>query len=96
MKTSACRDGILKNHAIKLNGNDTTTPSPHLVPFHQLCFVFLVVRIGGLWKAVGCVSSAGCVVHVDLRGERVMLWMAGMWLLYSIICEFRFYEAKIQ
>ena len=41
MKTSACRDGTLKNQPNKMGTtHNTFTPSLHLVPFYQLCFVF--------------------------------------------------------
>ena len=39
MKTSACRDGTLKNQPNKMGTtpHNTFTPSLHLVPFCQLC-----------------------------------------------------------
>ena len=46
----------------------------------QICFV-LVSCVQRRWKAVHVVDSAGCVVHVDVHGERVMLWVAAMSIL---------------
>ena len=48
--------------------HNTFTPSLHLVPFCQLCFVFAsCVRsrvVEGSWEGI-----AGCVAHVDVHGE---------------------------
>ena len=44
------------------------TPSLHLVPFCQLCFVF-VVFIGGLWKAVGWVVLGVECMLMCMGGE---------------------------
>ena len=72
MKTSACRDGTLKNQPNKMG----TTPQHiytipiHLVPFCQLCFVFASCVhsrvVEDSWKGI-----AGCLVHVDVHGEWV-------------------------
>ena len=53
MKTSTCRNGSLKNLP-NLDGNGITilSPSLHLAPFANYAFCLLLVRIGGLRKAV--------------------------------------------
>ena len=66
-------NGTLKNQAKQDENNmhhNTFTPSQHLVPFCQLCFVF-VSRVHSRVVEGGWESIAGCVVHVDVRGERV-------------------------
>ena len=71
MKTSACRDGTLKNQPNKM---ETTLQHIYTIPTScailptMLC-VLLVVCIAGLWKAYSWEGIAGCVVHVDVRGE---------------------------
>ena len=65
MKTSACRDGTLKNQPNKMG----TTPQQFtLVPFCQLCFVFVGCVhsrvVEGSWEGI-----AGCLVHVAVHGE---------------------------
>ena len=57
--------------------HNTFTPSLHLVPFCQLCFVFVscVHRRVVVGSGEG---SGGCVVHVDVDGECVTLWVAAM------------------
>ena len=79
MKTSACRDGTLKNQPNKMGTTlQHITPSLHLVPFCQLCFMFVscvhsrVVK--GSWEDI-----AGCIVHVDVHGECVCCG----WMQYS-------------
>ena len=75
MKTSACRDGTLKNQPKKMG---MTPQSIHTIPIScAILLTMLVVCIGGLWKAVG-EGSAGCVVHVDVHGEYLMLWVAAV------------------
>ena len=79
MKTSAYRDGVIKNQPNKIG---TTPQHIYIIPtscailptIYALCL--LVVCIAGLtlWKAVG--GIAGCVVHVDVCGECVSCgWM---------------------
>ena len=55
--------------------HNTFTPSLPLVLFCQLIFVFVIVVIGGLWKAMRRVRLPGHAMHVDVNGE-VMLWVA--------------------
>ena len=55
--------------------HNTFTPSLHLVPFCQLCFVFVScvhsTVVEGSWEGI-----AGCVVHVAVHGECVCCgWM---------------------
>ena len=55
--------------------HNTFTPSLHLVPFCQLCFVFVSCVhsrvVEGSWEGI-----AGCVVHVAVHGECVCCgWM---------------------
>ena len=60
--------------------HNTFTPSLHLVLFCQLCFVFVSCvhrRVVELVEGSG-EGSAGCVVHVNVHGECVMLWVAAM------------------
>ena len=56
-----------------------------LVPFcyhlHKLCFVFVSCVQRRVVEGSG-VGSGGCVVHIDVHREWVMLWVAAMWLLY--------------
>ena len=56
----------------------------HLVPFchhlHKDALRLLVVCREGLWKAVGWV---GFVVHFDVHGELVMLWVVAMCSCYT-------------
>ena len=71
MKTSACRDGTLKYQPNKMEQHHNTfTPSLRLVPFCQLCFVFVSCVhsrvVEGSWEGI-----AGCAVHVDVHGECV-------------------------
>ena len=84
MKTSACRDGTLKTNKTRWKWHHNTY-TPHLVPFchhlHKYALCLLVVCRGGLWKAVYVVGSVGHVVHVDVHGEWVMLWVAAMSIL---------------
>ena len=61
MKTSACRDGTLKNQPNKMD--NTFTPSLHLVSFRKLWFVFVSYVHRGVVESSG-VGSAGCGVHV--------------------------------
>ena len=53
------------------------TPSLHLVPFCQLCFVFVSCVHRSVVEGSG-EGIAGCVVHVDVHGECVMLWVDAM------------------
>ena len=76
MKSSTFRDGTLKK---KQNSQtrwewhyNTFTPSLHLVPFCQLCVCCVHRRV----MDGNGVGSAGCVVHVDVYGEWVVLWVA--------------------
>ena len=61
----------------KQDENDTTILSLHLVPFCQLCLVFLscvhrrVVEDSGVTVVLGVQS-----MYVDVQGESVMLWVA--------------------
>ena len=55
----------------------TFTPSLHLVPFCQLCFVLVSCVHRKVVEGSG-EGSAGCVVHVDVHGECVMLWVAAI------------------
>ena len=73
MKTSACRDGSLKNQP-NLYGNITTTLSHHpyiLCMFatsytNMICVLPIVVsREGLVVRIVSGVCSGGCVVHFD-------------------------------
>ena len=70
MKTiSTCRDGTLKN---KQNDMGMTPQYFHTIPtpctilptMLHICCV-----IEGLWKAVECICSAGCVVRVGKHGD---------------------------
>ena len=75
---SACRDGTLKNQPNKMG----TTPQHihtilHLVAFCQLCFVFVSCVHRRVVEGSG-EGIAGCVVHVDVHGECVMLWVDAM------------------
>ena len=65
MKTSAYRNGTLKNQPNKM---ETIPQHIHTILPTMLCVCYLVVCIGGLWKAVGRVSD-GCVVHVDVHAH---------------------------
>ena len=63
------RDGTLKNqpdYRWEWHHNNFT-PSLHLVPFCQLCFVF----VSCVHRAVegSGMGSTGCVVNVDMHGE---------------------------
>ena len=51
---------------------------------HKYALCLLAVCRGGLWKAVHVVGSAGCVVHVDVHGEWVMVWLAAMSIILSM------------
>ena len=74
MKTSACRDGTLKNQPNKIG-----TTYLHY-PYYALCL--LVVCIAGLWKAI-----AGCVVHVDVHEECDSVYVVnGYVLLIHVHC----------
>ena len=42
--------------------------SAHLVPFCQLCLVFVICVHRRVVEGSG-VGSAGCVVHVDVHGK---------------------------
>ena len=61
----------------KQDENDTTILSLHLVPFCQLCLVFLscvhrrVMEDSGVTVVLGVQS-----MYVDVQGESVMLWVA--------------------
>ena len=77
MKTSACRDGTLKNQPKKMQErhHNTFTPSVHLVPFCQLYFVLVSCVhsrvMEGSWEGI-----AVWEVHVDVHGECVCCgWM---------------------
>ena len=64
MKASTCRHGILKTNQTRWEQHHNTfTPSPLLVPFCQLCIVFVSCVhsrvVQGSWEGI-----AGCVVHV--------------------------------
>ena len=76
-KTSACRDGTLKNQPNKMRTTPQHTPSLHLVPFCQLCFVLVSCVHRRVVEGSG-EGSGGCVVHVDVHGECVTLWVAAM------------------
>ena len=63
------------------------TPSLHLVPIchhlHKYALCLLAVcRV--VESSVVC-SGAGCVAHVDVHGERVMLWVAAMYNVVVIL-----------
>ena len=80
MKTSACRDGTLKNQPNWMGMtpqyfNTIPASCAILPPLTQLCFVCLLVMCRGLQKAVWWVVLG---VHVDVHGEWVMLWVASM------------------
>ena len=47
------------------------------MPFFQLCFVFVSCVHRKVMEGSG-EGSGGCVVHVDVHGECVMLWVAAM------------------
>ena len=65
---SAIGDGTLKNQSNKMGmTQDTFTSSLHLVQFCQLCLVFVV----GSELVV-----LGVLVHVDMHGGLVVLWVA--------------------
>ena len=77
MKTSICRDGTLKNQPNKMG---TTPQHIHTIPtscailqtmFCVCCVHWRVVKGSGE-------ATAGCVVHVDVHGECVMLWVDAM------------------
>ena len=72
MKTSAC----LKDKSWERYHN-TFTPSLHLMPLCQLCFVFVSCVPRRVVEGSG-EGSGGCVVHVDVDGECVTLWVAAM------------------
>ena len=74
MKTSACRDGTLKNQPNKMGMIPQYFPlSLHLVP--------TMPCVSGVHRRVvegsGVVIPGG-VVHVYVYGDRVMLWIAAM------------------
>ena len=58
--------------------HNTFTPSLHLVPFCQLCFVFVSCVHRRVTVEGSGEGSSGCVVHVDVHGECVTLWVAAM------------------
>ena len=70
--------------AIDLMRIDLVTPSHfHTIPtscaispLTQICFACFLVVSRGLWKAVRWVVLG---VHVDVHGERVMLWVAAVY-----------------
>ena len=49
-----------------------------LCHFANCALCLLVVCIGGLWKAVGREVVGVYVVHADVHGECVTLWVAAM------------------
>ena len=57
--------------------HNTFTPSLHLVPFCQLCFVFVSCVHRRVVESSG-EGSGGCVMHVEVHGECVTLWVAAM------------------
>ena len=71
MKTSTCRDGTLKNQPNKIC---------------ELCLVFVTcVHRRVVLGMEGCgMSSTGCVVHVVVYGEWVVLWVAVTLLRLSV------------
>ena len=71
------------------------TPSLHLVPFCQLCFVFVSCVHRRVVEGSG-MGSAGCGVHVDVHGYVVggcnvvaILRMAGMVCLELLVLQAR-------
>ena len=59
--------------------HNTLTPSLYLVPFCQLCFVFVSFMHSRVVEGSGEGSGGWvCVVHVDVHGECVTLWVAAM------------------
>ena len=57
--------------------HNTFTPFLNLVPFCQLCFVFVSCAHRRVVEGSG-EGSGGCVVDVDVHGECIMLWVAAM------------------
>ena len=54
MKTSACRDGTLKNQPNKMGTTPQHSHHPYILcHFANYVLCLLVVCIGWLWKAVG-------------------------------------------
>ena len=87
MKTSTCRDGTLKNQPNKIG----TTPQyfytiPTSCAILPTIFVFVTCvhrRVVLGMEACGT-SSTGCVVHVVVYGECVVLWVAVTLLRLSV------------
>ena len=54
------------------------SPSLNLVPFCQPCLVFVTCAHRSVILGMKCcgMSSTGCVVHVVVYGEWVVLWVA--------------------
>ena len=46
---------------------------------HKYALCSLVVCREGLWKAVGWVVVGVYIVHLDVHGEWVMLWVAALY-----------------
>ena len=63
MKTSACRDGTLKNQAHKMG----LTPQ-HFHTSSTSCLLLVCVYRRAV-EGTGLDSALGCVVHVDVHGE---------------------------
>ena len=57
-----------------VNQGDRISVHVHLVPFCQLCFVFVSCVHRRVVEGSG-EGSGGCVVHVDVHGECVTLWV---------------------
>ena len=70
------------NQTTNVGATDTFPPSLHLVPFCQLCLVFVscVQRV----VEGSAVGSAGCVEHVGVHREWVMLWVAAIFFFYFL------------
>ena len=79
------RDGTLKNQPNKIGmHHNTFTPSLHLVPFFQLCLVFVSCVHRRIVEGSG-VDSAGCVVHVN--SELCCGWLQNnCYCAWQILC----------
>ena len=81
MKTSVCRDGALKNHPNKMG---MTPQHIHTIPTVTTCANYVLCHLCTHRVVEGSgLGSAGCVVHVDVHGEWVVLWVAATQLLLS-------------
>ena len=81
MKTSTCRDGTLKNQPNKIG---TTPQYFYTIPIS--CAILPTMHC--VWVVLGMeacgTSSTGCVVHVVVYGECVVLWVAVTLLRLSV------------